>query len=189
MINSSFYKWPGQTLITVVLLFSLAACDQVQQIPQLKQLLGKPEKITFLNDSFAVTMPASWSTRTDLNDVADLQMGNLFKEAYAIFISESKIDFDDISLEGHSDLTRSFLREGLKNFQESEPRYLNNTKYKTLRYRITGSVDGLNLIYWHVTIETSGHFHQVILWSLKSKFADNEADYKALVESFEMIKS
>ena len=98
-------------LILLMFFFSFVACD----------LLSKePEKVEFLDNSFAVIKPASWSLRDDLNDVADLQMGNPFKEAYAIIISENKMGFDNISLEQHSDLTRSALERGLKNYSVTE---------------------------------------------------------------------
>lgn len=162
----------------LVVLFSLTACNLLSK---------KPERITFLDDSFAVIKPASWSLRNDLNDVADLQMGNSFKEAYVIIISENKMDFDNLSLEAHSDITRSALRGGLKNYRESEPEYLENVKFPTLRYRLAGNIKGVNVVYWHVTIETPEYFHQMLLWSLKSKFSKNEADFNAVIQSFEAI--
>lgn len=172
-------KTVSMKLILVVVAFSsLGGCDI---------LSNKPEKIEFLNNSFAVIKPASWSLRSDLNDVADLQMGNSFKEAYAIIISENKMDFENLSLEGHSDITRSLIKEGLKHYQESDPEYLNNGSFRFLRYRLSGNINGVNVVYWHVTLETEEHFHQMLLWSLKSKFSKNEADFNAVIQSFEAI--
>ncbi len=163
-------------LILVVVCSSLAACDY---------LPGKHKKIEFLNNSFSVVMPSSWSLRSDLNDVANLQMGNLLKEAYVIIISENKMDFDNLSLEGHSDITRSQIKTSLSKYKESSPEYVSNGKLRTLRYRLTGTIDDINLIYWHVTIETKEYYHQMLLWSLKSKFSSNEADYNSVIQSFE----
>ena len=62
--NKGFYM----RLILVMVVFSgFVACDL---------LPSKPKKVEFLNQSFSVIMPSSWSLRSDLNDVADLQMGN-----------------------------------------------------------------------------------------------------------------
>ena len=165
------------TLVILVLL-GFIACDL---------LPSQPKRVEFLDQSFAVTMPASWSLRSDLNQVADLQMGNPLKEAYTIIISENKMDFDDIKLEEHSDITRSMIRQGLKNYHESDPEVIDIGGNRALRYRLTGSVDGLNIVYWHVTIETENHYHQMLLWSLKSKFAKNEADFDSVIQSFEAI--
>jgi hypothetical protein len=178
MRNVSIKKGVVIKLILVMVIFGLVACDSRQ---------NNPKKIKFLNGSFAVIKPASWSLRNDLNDVADLQMGTLFKEAYVIIISENKMDFDNISLENHSDLTRALIKKSLKNYHESGPEYLNNGEFRTLRYQLTGIVNGINIVYWHVTIETKKYFHQILLWSLKSKFSKNEADFNAVIQSFEVI--
>lgn len=148
---------------------------------------AEPQTVTFLNHSFSVTMPASWSLRDDLNDVADVQMGDLIKEAYAIIISENKMDFNNMSLQGHSDLTRALVRDSLQNYRESGPEHLDNGKFPALRYRLEGTIDDLNVVYWHVTLETANHYHQILMWSLKSKFAGNETDFNSLIRSFKEI--
>jgi len=165
-------------ILVIVVLSGFIACDF---------LPSEPKKVEFLDQSFSVQMPASWSLRGDLNDVADLQMGNPFKEAYTIIISENKMDFDDISLEGHSELTRSMIKQGLKNCQESNQEALDIGGNRAVRYRLTGSMDGLKIVYWHVTLETENHYHQMLLWSLKSKFSKNEADFDSVIQSFEKI--
>ena len=68
----------------IVVFSGFVACDF---------LPNKPQKVEFLDQSFSVIMPANWSQRSDLNDVADLQMGNSFKEAYTMIVSENKMDF------------------------------------------------------------------------------------------------
>ncbi len=165
----------GFILILAVFFSGPAACDL---------LSNEPKKVDFLDNAFSVVMPAHWSVRDDLNDEADLQMGNSLKEAYAIILSESKMDFDNLSMEERSDITRSMIAESLSNYQESKPEYLDNGDIRTLRYRLEGTIDGINVVYWHVTLETADHFHQMLLWSLKSKFAKNEDDYSALIGSF-----
>ena len=163
----------------LLLISLLTGCDQIEQL--IKQ---EAKPVEFLNGAFSVLKPASWLTMDDLNDEADLQMGNLFKEAYAIVLTESKQDFENIDLQGHSDLTRANVKEVLRNYQESQSEALDIRGYSALRYRISGSIDNLKIVYWHVTIETTAHFHQMMLWSLPSKFEGNEADFNAVIQSF-----
>ncbi len=169
----------AMVILTLTIIWVLAACDYLPG--------SRPKKVEFLDQSFSVVMPASWSIRSDLNGVADLQMGNLFKEAYTIVISENKADFEDLTMAEHSEITRSMIKEGIKNCVESEPELLEIGGNRAVRYQLTGSVDGLNLIYWHVTIETSQHYHQMLLWSLKSKFTKNQADFDSVIQSFEEV--
>ena len=166
----------------LLLISLLVSCDQVEQL--IKQE-GKP--VNYLNGTFSVLKPGSWSTMDNLNDEADLQMGNLFKEAYVIVLIDNKQDFDNIDLQGHSDLTRSFLKEALKNYQESQRVKLDIGGHSALRYRLSGSVDSIKIVYWHVTIETADHFHQMLLWSLPSKFGENEADFTSVIRSFKTL--
>ncbi len=165
--------------LIVTLLLGLTACDYPQK---------KPQTIKFLDESFSVLKPSSWSEKSDLNDQADLQMADYYKEAYVVILSENKHDFDDITLEGHSDLTRSSIRDGVKNLRESEPETFRIGKIPALRYRLSGSVEGIKIVYWHVTLETKNHFHQILLWSLPSKFSSNENDFNAVIQSFKVLK-
>ena len=87
----------------------------------------------------------------------------------------------------HSNLTRSMIGQNLKNYHESDQEVLNIGGNQALLYRLTGSVDGLNIVYWHVTIETENHYHQMLMWSLKSKFAQNQDDFESVLQSFEEI--
>lgn len=168
----------GIKLAMVVSFISILGCDF---------LASKPKRVVFLDESFAVIMPATWSLRSDLNDSAELQMGNSFKEAYAVILSDNKMDLDDLSLDEHSNLTRSFISSGLRNYEGSDPDYFYVGGFEAVRYRLEGIIDGIHAVYWHVTIETDEYFHQILLWSLKSRFSKNEDDFESVVQSFEAI--
>ena len=168
----------GIALTMVVIFTGIIGCDF---------LAGKPKRVLFLDDSFAVIMPATWSLRSDLNDSADLQMGNSFKEAYTVILSDNKMDLDDLSLNEHSDLTRSFISSGLRNYEGSNPDYFYVGEFEAVRYRLEGIINGIHAVYWHVTIETDEYFHQILLWSLKSRFSKNEDDFESVIHSFEVI--
>lgn len=170
----------GYSLVLILAVFcGFVACEYLPG--------SKPERVEFLDHSFSVVMPANWSIRSDLNSVADLQMGNLFKEAYTIVISENKADFEDLTMEEHSAITRSMIKGEAKNCVESGPELLDIGGYPAIRYQLTGSVDGLNVVYWHVTIETVDYYHQMLLWSLESKFSKNQADFDSVIRSFEEV--
>ena len=166
------------TLILLVVLSSVLGCDYLSK---------EPKEVSFLDDSFSVIMPATWSLQKNLNDSADLQMGNPFKEAYTVVLSDNKMDLDNFTLDEHSNLTRSFITDSLRNPQESEPEYFYVGEFEAVRYQLAGTIDGIHAVYWHVTIETETHFHQFIMWSLKSKFSKNEADFDSVIESFEVL--
>lgn len=143
------------------------------------------EVVNFLNGQFSTIKPDNWSIREDLHDYADLQMGNLSKGAYCIVMSESKIDYDDhYTLESYSDLTSSFILENIPRPSVSAENLVINGN-SAIKTEIIGSVDGIKIRYWHISIETESHFHQLVLWSVPSHFERNKADYEAVLNSFE----
>ena len=143
------------------------------------------EVVDFLDGQFSTIKPASWSIRKDLHDYADLQMGNLSKEAYCVVMSEPKMDYDDYySLKDYSELTSGFIIEGIPNPSVSEEN-LSINGHSAVKTEIRGSIDGIKIRYWHVSIETDSHFHQLVLWSVPSYFEKNKADYEMVLNSFD----
>ena len=63
MKNTCSMKAIGIQLILVAIFFGFAACDYFSK---------EPKKVEFLDNSFSVTMPATWSIRSDLNDMIAL---------------------------------------------------------------------------------------------------------------------
>lgn len=190
------YRTTLQLLIVMTLSLTLTACGGSKETEthaktkdkatatknQNSQKSGKI--VPFYDDKFSILKPKKWRLMNSLNDAADLQMGNLLKEAYTIVLTEPKIDFDDTSLQDYSDLTRGFLSESLKNYEESAPENITINGYPAVKYTLTGSIEFIKLKYWHVSIDAKDHFHQVILWSLNSKFKKNEATYNKVIKSF-----
>ena len=143
------------------------------------------EVVSFLDGQFSTIKPASWSIRQDLHDYADLQMGNLSKGAYCIVMSESKIDYDDnYTLDDYSKLTSNFIIENIPQPSVSAENLVINGN-SAIRTEIIGSVDGIKIRYWHISIDTKSHFHQLVLWSVPSYFEANRADYEAVLNSFD----
>ncbi len=143
------------------------------------------QRVSFFDDEFSVIMPAGWSLQDDLNEEADLQMGLPLVEAYALIFTEHKMDFDDsMTLEEHSQLTRESILQALRNPDASEGEKMDVNGIPGLSFRITGSIDRTKIIYWHVTLETEDHYHQLLLWSLPSKFKKLQKTYEEVIQSF-----
>lgn len=180
-------------LFLLLLSLTLIACGDSKQSKQDNAQVSKAEDktsnkygkmIPFYEDQFSILKPKKWRIMDDLNDDADIQMGNLRNEAYAIVLTESKIDFDDANLQEYSDFTRDFLSKSLKKHEENGPQNFTINGNPAIKYVITGKIGFLKLKYWHVSIDTHDHFHQIIVWSLNSKFEKNQATYERVINSF-----
>ena len=132
-----------------------------------------------------VLAPKSWSIQKDLNDVADLQIADVSKENYLIVISEPKSDFDNISVEKYSEMTRGFILDSIQGGKLSEPKNLTINGSPALQYQITGSVDGINIVYLHTSVEGSDGFHQVLAWTLPSRLDKNGPVLESVINSFQ----
>lgn len=126
---------------------------------------------------------------SDLNDEADLQMGNLLKEAYCTVLTESKEDFaDDFSLAELGEITRGSLLSSIEDASSEGPEEMSLNGQPAIRYELAGTVDNVKVRYWHVVVDSESHFHQVILWSLPSKFEGNRSDFEAVLSSLTKLR-
>ena len=142
--------------------------------------------VTFADDRFVVTKPAAWYTLSGLNDEADLQMGSHLNNAYCIILTESKLDFaKPPSLQEFSDLTRAGVTASLTNVSISGPESITANGHAALRYTMEGTGDNINLKYWHIVVDTGTDLHQVLFWSLRSKFDRNTPDFETVLNSLQ----
>jgi hypothetical protein len=132
-----------------------------------------------------VVVPEGWATQTDLNDAANLQIADVANENYLIVISEPKADFDNISIEKHSEITRGFILNSIEGDQVSAPVNLTINGHPALQYEITGTIDNINVVYYHTTVETGSNFHQILAWTLPSKLDANKPVLESVINSFQ----
>ena len=147
---------------------------------------GQLKSISSKNGQIQVEVPSSWKTQRDLHDNPDLQVANVWEDNYLIVLSDNKADFDDLTLEEHSDETRQILLESVDNIQISRgPILLEINGQPAVQYEIRGSIDKTKVVYLHTTIEGQDHFHQLIAWTLPSKFSKNRPAMESVINSFQ----
>ena len=134
--------------------------------------------------SAQITIPMGWKEDRYLHDSAELQSSNRSQESYIIVLSESKEDFDQMTLEKHSEITRATLMQSLTGPELGSPVRLTIHNQPALQYEIRGTINNLKVVYVHTTVETAGHFHQILAWTLRSKFEKNRPLLLQLTNSF-----
>ncbi len=132
-----------------------------------------------------VTLPEGWLSDRELHESAEIQASQRGQEMYLIVLSENKEDFQDLTLEQHSEITRQLLVESLSDSQVTGPSEVTEIGEKpAIQYEIRGSVEGVNVAYLHTTVETADRYHQILAWTLPSNFSRSEAQLQAIVQSF-----
>lgn len=149
---------------------------------------GNENIIKATDGTSQIKAPRDWKADSGLNDKANLQASNRFKEQYLIVLSENREDFAGIDLAKHSEITRGLLTKSLKNIKLEGPKELTINGAPAVQYVIYGEVSNLNAVYIHTTVETEKYFHQVLAWTLKSKFDDNKPVLEEVINSFQELK-
>src|SRR5947199_3817821 len=101
----------------IPLLVSMIQSDR----ERLHRLSTEKQEIASDDGQIKVTVPGLWTKLPELNKQASLQVGNKSKEVYLIEITDTKADFDNITLEKHHDLTRDRMFQKMKNASATEP--------------------------------------------------------------------
>ncbi len=153
---------------------ALAACDLQNST---HELLSESQMTSLQVDS-------GWSKTTGLNENADLQAINRKKNLYAVIISEEKKNFEGLSLEQYSALTRAPMMGKLKDAVTTEPSRFQINNLEAIQYRVSGTFEKQNLVHFHVAVSGKTHFHQIIVWSTQSDFHRNESELQEIVRSF-----
>ncbi|HEY7545971.1 MAG TPA: hypothetical protein VID27_13855 [Blastocatellia bacterium] len=136
-----------------------------------------------------ITIPASWKEDLALHDKAVLQASDRQNEVYVVVLADNKTDFDNITVEKYSELTRSAMMQGIASPQMGTPSSLTINGYPAIQCEIRGTVDNIKIAYLHVAAETPEHFYQILTWTLPSRFEKNRAQLEEVARSFKEIAS
>jgi len=131
-----------------------------------------------------ITLPSGWSQLKDLNDKAELQAGNMLQEMYLIVLTEAKEDFVDMTRKKHSEMTRSILIQSLTSPEMVGPSEIKVGGNPAVQYEIRGVMNNIKVTYLHTTVESPKNFHQVLAWTLRSRFTKNETTLQRAIASF-----
>lgn len=147
------------------------------------------KKITFLDSGYEILQPADWELMDNLNENAALQMGDPSNEAYMIIISESINDFEEgFTIEKHSEITRNGL---LENVQEAKiisgPKKIKVGNMDGIQFELSGTVQNIDVVYYHVTLKSSNHFHQVLAWTTTTRYKTNRNIFEKITKSMKEL--
>ncbi len=150
------------------------SCQKVEQ----RDILSADKKIQ-------LTVPGGWREEKDLNEKADIQAGHRGSNQFVIVLSEGKEDFEGMTLQKHSDITRASVVESLKDPQVTGPKSLTINGSPALQYEIRGVFEGyLKIVYLHTTVETPKHFHQILTWTNASAFEKYRPTFEKIIGYF-----
>jgi Domain of unknown function (DUF4190) len=164
----------------IPLLVSMIQSDR----ERLHRLSMEKQEIASDDGKIKVTVSGMWTKLPELNKRATLQVGYKSKEMYLIVITDTKAAVGDLTLEQHHQLTRDRMLQKLKNASASESVPLTIDGHPAVQDELSGTKDGTNVVFLHTTVDDSDHFQQILAWTLKSRWQQQNKLLREITRSF-----
>lgn len=164
----------------------LAVCSSGCQ--KATELLGAgKQELKSSDGTLAITVPGDWtddsSPSRKLNDQAVLQASKRSAELYVIVLTEAKEDLADMDLAKFSETTRASQLQAMKNAVEEGPKKRTINGMPAIEYVLRGTVDKANIVMKHVSVDGAKRYHQLLVWTLKSAWDEQQGALDKVVES------
>jgi hypothetical protein len=124
----------------------------------------------------------------ELNKQATLQVGYESKGMYLIVITDAKAEVDDLTLEKHHQLTRDRMLRKMKNASATEPVPLTIDGHPALQDELRGTENNTNVVFLHTTVDDGDHFQQILAWTLKSRWEQQNQSLREIIGTFRSEK-
>jgi Domain of unknown function (DUF4190) len=155
---------------------------------RLHRLATERKEIASADGRMKVIVPGPWTKLPQLNKQASLQVGDKRKEMYLIVITEAKADPDDFNVEKQHQLTRDRMLQKMKNASATEPVPLTINGHPALQDELSGTENGTNVVFLHTTVDDGDHFQQILAWTLKSRWQQENEQLREITRSFRSEK-
>ncbi len=169
-----------------VLSLLLLSCHGFSEIDKSESLILRSS-----DGVVSVDLPSGWRAAPtgSLNEKAELEAQNLSDGLYLICLDENKADFTDMSFDKFSQVSLdSFLKTvSDASLSEGGTRDLFINGIPAKQTLVFGTVKGLKVGYVYTVLETSGYYHQLLGWALRSSFDKKKEGLFKVVNSFKMI--
>jgi hypothetical protein len=155
---------------------------------RLHRLATERKEIASADGKMKVIVPGLWTKLPQLNKQASLRVGDKRKEMYLIVITEVKADPDDFNVEKQHQLTRDRMVQKMKNASATEPVPLTINSHPALQDELSGTENGTNVVFLHTTVDDGDHFQQILAWTLKSRWQQENEQLREITRSFRSEK-
>lgn len=115
-----------------------------------------------------ITVPESWDSM-ELNENAEIQVGNAKDEAYLIVLNELKADLHGWNIDRHSRVTLGQLLSSVSFPVITGPKSITVGGNPAIQYEIRGAAENRNIVYVHTTVDGPKYFSQILAWTLPSR--------------------
>ncbi len=142
-----------RTLVLWLLLGALLACKRSGSSSEIE--------IEATDHRSRIHIPKSWSSQTDLNDKADLQVGNRLEAEFLIVLTEPKEDFASMDVARLLDHHVTRLESALSSPSRAPLPTTQLGSYPARQMELSGVAQNLNIVYLVTVVEGPKYFHGI----------------------------
>jgi hypothetical protein len=178
------------TFVIITLAFS--GCGTL--VNEIKNKTGNrgasADKVIKSNDNKSqITVGGDWQEDKELNAEANIQASNRQKEKYIIVISEPKEDFSvDMKIEDFANIVRDGIIQSGENVNATEPVDMTINGLPGKYFEVQGEVQKVKVRYLAAVVNGKNTYHQVLTWTLNSKYEENKEELKKVIQSFKELE-
>jgi Domain of unknown function (DUF4190) len=164
----------------IPLLVSMIQSDR----ERIHRLSTERKEIASDDGKLKVTTSGQWVKQPQLNKEAKLQVGDKSKEMYLILIGDPKSAVGNITLKQHHQLTRDRMLQKMQNSSATETVSLTIDDHPALQDEVSGTQNGTNVVFLHTTVDEGDYFQQILAWTLKSRWQEQNEQLREITKSF-----
>ena len=105
-----------------------------------------------------------------------------------IVISEPKSTVQNMTLDQHHQRTRNHLLQQMKSSSGTQPVSVTIDHHPAMQDELSGNENGANVVFIHTTVDDGDSFDQILAWTLKWRWAKENAELREVTNSFHREK-
>ena len=168
----------------IPLLVSMIQSDR----ERLHRLSTEKQEIASDDGKIKVTVSGMWTKLPELNKQATLQVGYKTKDMYLIVFTDAKAAVGDLTLEKHHQITRDRMLQKMTDASATEPVSLTIAGHPALQDELSGTEKRTNVVFLHTTVDDGDHFQQILAWTLKSRWQQQNKLLREITGTFRSEK-
>ena len=168
----------------IPLLVSMIQSDR----ERLHRLSTEKQEIASDDGKIKVTVSGMWTKLPELNKQATLQVGYKTKDMYLIVFTDAKAAVGDLTLEKHHQITRDRMLQKMTDASATEPVSLTIAGHPALQDELSGTEKRTNVVFLHTTVDDGDHFQQILAWTLKSRWQQQNQLLREITGTFRSEK-
>jgi hypothetical protein len=171
-------------LMGIPLLVGMIRADR----ERIHRLSIEKKEIASDDGKLKVTVSGLWTKVPELNKEATLQVGEKSKEMYLIVLSDAKSAVGNVTLEQHHQATRDRMLQKMQNASVTGSVPLTIDGHPALQDELSGTPSGTDVVFLHTTVDAGDYFQQILAWTLKSRWQEQNEQLRQATNSFHSEK-